>query len=203
MPRLSLKPYREAFRQVGSAADARENLSRFLREEKTVVRSLKSAALCAVALDLLFFMGGRATWGWGFLIGALVSLFSLVSLLVIVPILFRPHASPHVKGLLLLTLLLKLPFYAVALSMVTPRHGIEPLAAGVGVALIPLVLTFRTAAALLLEELRDPRTASAPKPKAAALPKLIVPSLPEVEPQPVLYPQSRLPQAVYPVREGA
>ncbi len=174
-----------------------------MQEDKTVVRSLKSAAWFAAALNLLFFCSGQKMWAWGFLIGSLVSLFSLVSLIVIVPILFRPHASPHVKGLLLMTLFLKLPFYGVALSLASPRHGVEPMAAGLGISLVPLILTFRTAAALLWEEAREQRKNAAPTPHAVVIPPIVVPSLPEVEPQPVPRPQSRLPQTVYTVREGA
>ena len=203
MNRPCLKPYREAFHEVGSLAQVRKSLSRFMQEDKTIVRSLKCAACLAAVLDLTLFCSRQTMWAWGFLIGALVSLFSLASLIVLVPILFRPHASPHVKGLLLMTLFLKLPFYGIALSLATPRHGVEPMAAGLGIALIPLVLTFRTAAALLLEEARAQRRAAAPKPQAVVIPKVVVPSLPEAEPHPVLRPQSRLPQSVYPVREGA
>ncbi len=211
MNRPRLKPYIEAIREVGSPAEAIRSLTRFMQEDKTVVRSLKSAAWFAAVLDLLFFCSGKSMWGGGFLIGALISLFSLGSLIVIIPILIRPNASPHVKGLLSMTLFLKLPIYAVALSLSTPRHGIEPMAVGLGIALVPLVLTFRTAAALLIEEARAQRKAVAPKPQAVVIPKIVVPSLPEVEPQPalqrsqepVLRPQMRRPQAVHPVREGA
>jgi hypothetical protein len=201
--RTRLKHYREAFQELGSPAKVRRSLNRFMQEDKTIVRSLKSAAWFACALDLTFFCSGKTTWGWGFLIGALISFFSLVSLLVVVPILIRPHASPHVKGLLAMTLFIKLPFYALALSLVNPRHGVEPMAAGLGIALIPLVLTFRTAAALLLEEARAQRKTAAAKPQAIVIPKIVVPALPEIEPQPVLRPQARRPQSVHPVREGA
>jgi hypothetical protein len=173
-----------------------------MQEDKTVVRSLKSAAWVAIALDVMFFCSGQNHWGWGFLIGALVSLFSLVSLVVIVPILVRPGASPHVKGLLAMTLFLKLPFYALALGLANPQHGVEPMAVGLGVALVPLVLTFRTAGILLMEGAREQRKAAAPKPKAVVFPKVVVPSLPEVEAEPVR-PQTRRPQSVHPVREGA
>ncbi|MCW3055799.1 MAG: hypothetical protein JWN14_4969 [Chthonomonadales bacterium] len=203
MNRPRLKPYIEAFHEVGSLADVRKSLSRFMQEDKTVVRSLKSAACFAAALDLMLFCGGQTMWGWGFLIGALVSLFSLGSLVVIVPILIRPHASPHVKGLLAMTLFLKLPFYGIALGLANPHHGVEPMGVGLGIALVPLVLTFRTAGALLLAEAREQRKAVAPKPQVVVIPKIVVPSLPEVEPQSVLRPQARRPQSVHPVREGA
>jgi len=201
--RPRLKPYIEAFKEVGSLAEAIRSLNRFMQEDKTVVRSLKSAAWFAAALDLTFFGSGQTMWAWGFLIGALISLFSLGSLIVLVPILFRPHASPHVKGLLLMTLFLKLPFYAIALSLANPHHGVEPMAVGLGIALIPLVLTFRTAGVLLMEGAREQRKAAAPKPQAVAVPKIVVPSLPGAEPQPVLRPQTRRAQSVHPVREGA
>ncbi|MCW3100356.1 MAG: hypothetical protein JWL77_5974 [Chthonomonadaceae bacterium] len=203
MNRLRLKPYIEAFHEASSRTEARKSLSRFMQEDKTVVRALKSAACFAAVLDLTFFCAGQTTWGWGFLIGSLVSLFSLGSLVVIVPILIRPHASPHVKGLLAMTLFLKLPFYGIALSLANPHHGVEPMGVGAGIALVPLVLTFRTAIALLLEGAREQRKAVAPKPLAVVIPKIVVPSLPEVEPQPVLRPQPRRQQSVHPVREGA
>jgi len=201
LPRL--KPYIEAFHEVGSLADARKSLSRFMQEDKTVVRSLTSAAWFAGVLDMMFLCSGHSNWAWGFLIGALISLFSLFSLIVIVPILIRPKASPHVKGLLAMTLFCKLPFYAIALSLANPKHGVEPMGVGLGIALIPMVLTFRTAAALVLAEVRAQRKAAAPKPQVVVIPKIVVPSLPEVELQPAPRPQVRRPQSVHPVREGA
>jgi hypothetical protein len=136
---------------------ARKNLKRFMQEDKIVVRSLKSGAWMAAFTTLLFFYAGHRDWGLGFLIGALVSLFSLFSLFVIVPILFQPGASPQVKGLLTMTLFMKLPLYCIGLSMANPAHGVEPMATGLGTCLVPLVLMCKGVMIVVLESVREQR----------------------------------------------
>ena len=55
--------------------------------------------------------------------------------------LFQPGASPHVRGLLGMTLYMKLPIYAVLLYLAASVKGIAPMAVGLGMALAPMVIT--------------------------------------------------------------
>ncbi len=191
---LRIKPYLQAFHEAGTPAEARKRLNRFRQQDPLVERTLKSAVVAAGSVSLLLFYGSPRTWAWGFLMGALLSLFSVMTLAAIVPILIRPHASPYVKGLLMLTLLLKLPLYVLVLSLANTRHGVEPMAVGGGLVLVPMVLTLRTLATLLLEGAGEPRKTVGRTQRAIGIPRIVVPSLPEVEPQP---------QSVQPVRERA
>lgn len=119
-------------------------------EEPFTLHTLKtSAKVGLIATALLFFTG--AGWGLGFLIGGLLSLLSLYSLVVIVPILFRPGAPAYAKGLLSLTLFMKLPFYMMALYLATHLLKTQPMALGLGVLLVPLVITLRAVGQAFLE----------------------------------------------------
>src|SRR5262249_54568850 len=113
-------------------------------EEPLTIRSLKSSFWVLLITISVLFWSGHGDWAKGFLVGALCSLFSIFSLMVIVPMLFRPGASPHVKGLLSMTLFMKLPLYALALYLVTSVSGFEPMGAGIGMALVPAVITLIT-----------------------------------------------------------
>lgn len=113
-------------------------------EEKAAVRALKTSAWVAVFTTLLLIRAAHTDWAWGFSIGAFVSLFSLVSLTIVIPMLFQPGASSHVRGLLGLTLFMKLPVYAGCLYLATSVRGVAPMAVGIGLALSPIVITART-----------------------------------------------------------
>jgi hypothetical protein len=110
-------------------------------EQKITRRSLISGAWATALLTGVLFFAGRPTWAVGFLIGSLLSLFSMISLTVIVPILFRPGAGAGTKGVLGLTLFMKLPIFGAVLYLVANGKFAEPMAVGAGIALIPAVLT--------------------------------------------------------------
>ena len=111
------------------------------QEEKISKRALKASILTAIVTTLLFFGTHHNSWGWGFLVGAFCSLFSMITLTVVVPMLFRPGANPRVKGILSLTLFMKLPIWSFSLYLMTNVKGVEPMAGGLGVALGPGIIT--------------------------------------------------------------
>lgn len=69
----------------------------------------------------------------------MISLFSLVSLAVLVPRLLHPSAPKAASFLLSLLLFLKLPFYAFALYIATRMPGFSPVALLAGAVLIPML----------------------------------------------------------------
>jgi hypothetical protein len=115
--------------------------------------SLKYAAILTAIVTVLFFTIGQADAAKGFLIGALLSLFSMSSLIFLVPFLFVPgnHAA---KGLLSATLFMKLPLYGILLYLAVIMLKTASFALVMGIAVVPMVLTgcairnaFREAAA--------------------------------------------------------
>ena len=123
-------------------------------EEPLTIRSLKTSILVLLITTSGLFWAGHGDWAKGFMIGALCSLFSMFSLMVIIPFLFQPGASPEVKGLLGMTLFMKLPLYAVALYVVTSVRGFEPMGAGLGMVLVPAIITSHTVVGRLIERFR-------------------------------------------------
>lgn len=113
-------------------------------EEPFTLRTLKTSAWTAIVAAVLFFLASHREWAAGFTVGAALSLFSLFSLVVLVPILFRPGAGRFAKGLLSLTLFCKLPFYMGALYFGTTLPGAQPAAMALGIALVPFVITMKT-----------------------------------------------------------
>ncbi len=155
---------------MGAAkARATDGLRRFIREDNTVRRALKwTIALDAAIASVLFFCHLRP-WSLGFALGGSISVFSLVTLLGIVPLVFAPGRSPKARGLLSLTFFMKIPIYAALLAAANRAHGVEPLAAAAGIALAPMVLTFQSLATVLREaaaESRTPKSADAGTPEA-------------------------------------
>lgn len=104
---------------------------------RTFIHSLLAAGLIAAVLHV----AGRSRWAGGFVIGSGLSLFSLYSLKVCVPALFRPASRRYATALMQAALLLKLPLYGVGLYLAT-RLGTEAsFAAFAGCALVPLVIS--------------------------------------------------------------
>src|SRR5260221_14128572 len=78
-------------------------------EDNLALRTLKTGAISTVFLTLLLCGAGRFPWAGGFCIGAALSLFSIFSLMVVVPFLLRPGAPAHASLLLGIPLFMKLP----------------------------------------------------------------------------------------------
>jgi|GEM_PF-7123410 len=115
--------------------------------------AIKYGACLAAIGTVLFFTIGQTDWAKGFLIGSLLSIFSMSSLMFLVPFLFVP-GNRVAKGLLGATLFMKLPIYGILvyLAVLVAKTGWFALV--LGIALVPAVLTgcaiqnaFRDAAA--------------------------------------------------------
>ncbi len=120
-----------------------------------VGRALKTSALFAIATTILLLSGGRTDWAISFGLGALMSLFSLLSLTIIVPALIRPGAPQFSRSLLNLTLLLKLPLYAAGLYLIMRLPRSAPAAAAAGIGLVPGVITLNALGSLATNAARE------------------------------------------------
>lgn len=136
-------------------------------QDTICLRSIQATGLLTITTTLLLLAAHQNAYAWGFLIGALLSLLSLISLTVIVPFLFQPNAPRYMSALLLLTLFMKLPMFVVGLYLMTHLRGVAPAAGAIGIGLGPVVIGLKTAGSALLESMRN------------ALP--IVADIPEVE----------------------
>ncbi|HZO88088.1 MAG TPA: hypothetical protein VFB38_07075 [Chthonomonadaceae bacterium] len=150
-----------------------------MREEgNLIVRALKTSAWVTLLTTLALLGAGKNDWAWGFLTGAVLSLFSLFSLTVVVPMLLRPGASRAAQALLGLTLFMKLPIYMIGLYLIANVPAIKAAGAGFGIALLPVVITLKAIGSALAE-------AFPAQPKQA-------PSEAEVSPQQTARPARRL-----------
>jgi hypothetical protein len=112
-------------------------------EEKVAMRSLISCVPVAVVVPYALCALHHKAWAICYATGAILSLFSLFSLTVLVPMLFRPGSRSSVKAALCLTLFMKIPIYMVALYLMTQLAASGAAAAVVGIVLAPMVITIR------------------------------------------------------------
>ncbi|HLJ54395.1 MAG TPA: hypothetical protein VKT77_05095 [Chthonomonadaceae bacterium] len=112
-----------------------------IRLHNQTLRTFFHSVTVATVLALGLALGGHRTWAAGYALGALVSLFSLFSLKVCVPALFHRGATARATALLQALLVLKLPFYAVALYFAARMGAAAGFAAFAGCALVPAVIT--------------------------------------------------------------
>ena len=82
-------------------------------------------------------------WAWGFLIGAILSLFSMITLMVAVPFLTWSGAPRHASILLVVTLFMKLPIFCLGLYMATHLPGVSAFACCLGIGLTPTAITLK------------------------------------------------------------
>jgi hypothetical protein len=119
-----------------------------------ILKNTGIAAGCAIVLALL---AGEPSAAIGFAIGALLAIFSLFSLMIVVPRLCaRPGPSTH-AGLGLM-LILKTPIYAAVLFFAMTSRLVNPLAVFAGVAILPSVVCWQALIASLSS--RTPSTRS-------------------------------------------
>ena len=95
-------------------------------------------------MTLLLVSGGQSGWAASYLWGAMISLFSIVSLVGVVPRLLHPSAPQVATFLLSLLLFMKLPFYALALYLAIHTPGFSAIALMLGAVLIPMLLASDT-----------------------------------------------------------
>lgn len=113
------------------------------QEQSIKMHTLKVSLLFSVLIPLGLYYSGYSKLAFGFVFGAILSVFSFISLAIVVPFLFRPGSSPAVKGLLGITLYMKLPLYMVILYFGTRLPGVSPGMMAVGIGLVPAVISVK------------------------------------------------------------
>ena len=115
-----------------------------MQDLNLAVRALKTGTWTLALTTFALFETSRTTWGAGFLLGGAMSLFSLLSLAVVIPMLFQPGMPRYMTALLGVTLLMKLPLYCGALYLAATCRFISPAAAFAGLLIVPTVITLKT-----------------------------------------------------------
>ena len=119
-------------------------------------RTLRTTFLLAAFFTLVFAMRGEIKISFGLGLGAAIALFSLWSLIVLVPRLATPGNASASKFLLGLAAFLKLPIYAGVLQFAMVSPYIEPFAVFVGACFVPAVLVLKVAGYQLIEKVNLP-----------------------------------------------
>ena len=109
------------------------------------LRVVKASFLAGVFIALLLLATDHHRWAWGFVIGAVLSLFSLVTLTIAVPFLTWPGAPRHMSALIIITLFMKMPIFCVGLYLATRLPGVSAFACCLGIGLAPAVISLKAA----------------------------------------------------------
>src|SRR5438874_12241570 len=117
---------------------------RLLPNETLPQRTLKSTFWLAVFFVLVFGLRGELRISFGLGLGAAIALFSLWSLIMLVPRLVTPGNARKSKLLLGIAAFLKLPLYACVLQFAMVSPYIEPFAVFVGACFVPAVLILKS-----------------------------------------------------------
>lgn len=112
-------------------------------DEKAAVRALIWSIPIGTATTLALNALHHRDWAVCYGIGAALSVFSLCSLTIFVPMLIQPGARPAIKGVLAVTLYMKLPIFCGALYYMTCVAASGAGASVFGIALAPMVITGR------------------------------------------------------------
>ena len=125
-----------------------------MSEDKLTLRTLRTGAAGTLVVTATVAASGHSGAAIGFLIGAVLSLFSLFSLTFLVPLLLRPEAPKFAGSLLGVTLFMKLPLYFAGLYAATHIPGVSAVWTACGIALAPMIITLKTIGGILPKPLR-------------------------------------------------
>lgn len=137
-------------------------------QDRTIcLRSVKTSCWLGLLVFLLCYGTHHTNWAWGFFIGALLSLFSMISLMLAVPFLTWSGAPRHMSALMIVTLFMKLPIFCIGLYLATHLPGVSAFACCAGICLTPVAITIKAVGNLI----RDFRPARQPEPQTKEEPK--------------------------------
>ncbi len=134
-----------------------------MQDLKLSSRALTTGTWSLGLVTFALFESQRLTWATGFLLGGAMSLFSLLSLTLVIPMLFQPGMPRYMAALLGVTLLMKLPLYCGALYLAATCRFISPAAVFAGLLMAPLMITLKTIGGMIT--LPTPATAPAAAPR--------------------------------------
>lgn len=124
--------------------DAAETEKALETQDRTIcLRSVKTSLWLGLLVIVLCCGSHHTNWGWGFLIGALLSLFSMISLMLAVPFLTWSGAPRHMSLLMMVTLFMKLPIFCLGLYLATHLPGVSAIACCAGICLTPIAITLK------------------------------------------------------------
>lgn len=138
-----------------------------MKDNPLTTRTLKASFLLAPIVVILFCTFGYKSCAIGFILGASLSLFSFITLKIVVPKLFMPGSPRYVKGILSLALWLKMPLICVVLYVGTHSSAVSPAAMVPGIGFMPAVIVL-CAIGNILSESRKYRHAAAMLRKASS-----------------------------------
>lgn len=119
-------------------------------------RTLRTTFWLAALFSLIFGLRGEMKIAFGLALGSAIALFSLWSLIVLVPRLVTPGKAPVSKFLLGTAAFLKLPLYAGILQFAMVSPLIEPFAVFVGACFVPAVLVLKVVGFQMVEKVNQP-----------------------------------------------
>ena len=119
-------------------------------QDRTICfRSVKTSLWLGLLVFVLCYGNHHYHWAWGFLIGAVLSLFSMISLMVAVPFLTWSGAPRHMSALMIVVLFMKLPIFCIGLYLATHLPGISAFACCAGICLTPMAITLKAISNLI------------------------------------------------------
>ncbi len=126
-----------------------------MSDEKLPQRTLRTGFFLAGWFVVIFYLRGWHTASMGLALGSALSLFSLWSLSLAIPII--THESRGIaKVLVVLLLVFKLPLYACVLYFATTRPYFHLGAVVAGIALVPVVIVLKVLGRALVDRVREP-----------------------------------------------
>lgn len=125
------------------------------QDTNTVSSSLTYGLVLSVVTAVILARTGHVGWAWGFSVGAALSLISLFSLGILLPMLMMPQAPRASQFLLSLVLFMKLPLYAAALYWITRMPGVDARSAFPGILMAPLAITGSAVGSLVRQGIGD------------------------------------------------
>ncbi len=112
-------------------------------------RALRTSIVLTVITSLLLSGTPHKDVLTGFGIGAALSIFSLLSLILLVPMQLRPRTTQGARIIGILMLAAKLPVYGFGVWLAVGTLKGSPIALVMGIALVPAVITLQTLGALI------------------------------------------------------
>ncbi len=146
----SITPIRNQ-RQPHTDRERNQLIPNAKKRQSLTRRVLRDGLLFSFVTTLVLVGSSHSNWAISYLWGAFLSLFSMVSLMVVAPRLLHPKAPQVATFLLTLLLFLKLPFYGVCLFWAINAPGFNAFMLLGGAVLVPVLIFVDTLGSLMPE----------------------------------------------------
>ena len=142
------------------------------KHDNQTLRTFFHSLAIATAVTAAMVASGHSVWAQGFVIGAAVSLFSLLTLKLSIPALFHKGSTSRSTAMLQLLLILKVPIYGVGLYFAARLGSAGTFAAFTGCTLVPCVISVAAIVRASVQSNRGFQRALAMREPAAVLPAI-------------------------------